>query len=110
MTEPETEIAKQIYPRIGEFICTFSQLEEMLRLTLAEVIRLPKEELLEPVTASYDFSTLCNVVVAAYRLRYAAADLKKAAIFEKLISRCRRLNDDRVRIVHGTWWVLGARP
>ena len=87
--------------QIGGFVFWFSQIEGALRFALAGALNLP-EELYDAVTASYDFRTLCAVTLAACRFRDAGDPTKIAAI-EKLISRCKKMNDTRVHIVHGIW-------
>jgi hypothetical protein len=98
---PDDPQGKWMFERIGEFMCFFSQLEFVLRQALSFGLGLPKE-LFEPVTASYDFRALCDVTLAVCRVRWP--EPATVAEFEKLIKRCKRINDDvRVRIAHGTW-------
>jgi len=96
------DVTKHMFPKIGEFIYFFSQIELALRDILANAIDLP-DGLLYPVTASYDFDKLCNVALAAFRKR--CTHPPTVARFEHLISDCKNVvNHDRNRIVHGTWW------
>jgi hypothetical protein len=88
------------FHKIGEFVFWFSQAEVALRFAVSDALGLPPE-LIDPVTASYDFRTLCSVarVVCCSQCDDPA---EKAQIGE-LIKRCLEVNDTRVRIVHGTW-------
>ena len=89
----------QVSPRLGEFIVHFSHIEAMLRAILGMALRLPPTE---PVTASYDFRTLCDVTLAAYLFR--STDPAAPKKFKKLIDRCKTLNNTyRGPVVHGTW-------
>jgi hypothetical protein len=83
---------------IGQFISEFSQLDFMIRFLLANRLNL-QEEYFDIVTAPYDFLMLCNV--AQVLLCKQSPDKKKA--IKKLFDDCRRLNDDRVHVAHGTW-------
>jgi hypothetical protein len=92
---------RRIFPKIGEFIYFFSQIELALRDILANSIDLP-DGLLYPVTASYDFSKLCDVALAAFDRR--CTHPATIARLKRLISQCKEVNIDRNRVVHGTWW------
>jgi hypothetical protein len=99
---PDAAASSEAFEKIGEFIFWFSQVELVVREVLSEILYLPPEVVfVGPITASYDFRVLCDVTVAACRSR--CTDPGAVADFQKLISACKKLNDDRVRIVHGTW-------
>jgi hypothetical protein len=97
----QNELEEQALKNVGAFVFWFSQAELGLRHVLADALDLPFE-LYDAVTASYDFRTLCDVTFAVWRFRLAGDPTALVAI-EKLISRCKEMNDTRVRIVHGTW-------
>jgi hypothetical protein len=88
------------YRQIGEFVFWFSQAEVALRFVLADALSL-ESELIDPVTASYDFVKLCEVASVAHRSQ--CDDPEEIKNLESLIKRSKALNDTRVRIVHGLW-------
>jgi hypothetical protein len=61
-----------------------------------------KVEQFIPVTAPYDFATLCRVASTVLQ-NEAKADQLKCKHIDKLFKDCLSLNDQRVRIVHGSW-------
>src|SRR6476660_10370662 len=92
--------SSQVEARIGRFVRLFSVIEKWLSLILATALKLPLS-LVDPVTAPYDFRALCDVALAAYRFRCTdpatAAkfeDPTRAKTFEKLVKRCKRVNED----------------
>ena len=54
------------------------------------------------ITGSFDFARLCKVT-EAYLLSMPVCDEKLAEHAKKTFAKCLKVNDDRVRIVHGTW-------
>lgn len=86
---------------IGKFIIQFSQLEYIIRHLLGSMLGLsdPQPDI---ITASFDFARLCKVT-EAFLLSLPDCDQKLAAHAKTTFSRCLALNDDRVRIAHGTW-------
>jgi len=98
---PNNDVASReaAYVAIGKFIVAFSQLEFIIRHTLAEVL---DTKHFDEVTSPYDFATLCRVTEALIK---AAPDCDKATAREvgNLFRECLRLNDQRNRLVHGTW-------
>lgn len=96
MGAPLTE--KQ-FQNIGQFFHEFSQVEFSLRFLLARMTRIP-DDFFDIVTAPYDTNTLCNVVKA---LAKKATTPERAQPLVDVVKRFQRLNEDRVRIAHGTW-------
>jgi hypothetical protein len=91
---------------IGQFIISFSQLEFVVRALFEMLIGIPAKQA-EIVLASYDFASLCRATSALAKiLPEQSPDASKR--FEKLINECLRINVERVRVVHGTWNVVGG--
>jgi hypothetical protein len=93
----------QFFWSIGRFISAFSNLEFDIKCYISFAINLP-EEYFDQVL-SHDFAMLCTM---AQSVLCRGADENRTAQLKTLISRCRKLNDHRVRIVHG-WWHIGHR-
>jgi hypothetical protein len=76
----------------------FSQLDFTIRFVLARRLGIP-DEYFDIVTAPYDFAMLCTVTreLICKQLPHRTRDV------EKLFNKCRKLNDDRVRVAHGMW-------
>ena len=103
----EEEIKRDtMYREVGAFVFQFSQLEFTIRAKLSNALKLKKEQF-EAVVGPYDFAVLCNVTKIILSQKYPEKKGKVEEVFEK----CRGLNTDRVRIVHGLWTVdhLGSR-
>jgi len=83
---------------VGRFTFEFSQLEFTIRVALLACLELP-QEYFDIVTAPYDFAMLCKVTREALSLKTP----ERAAELEQWCKDCLKLNDDRVRIAHGTW-------
>src|SRR6476660_1743852 len=88
------------YSAIGRFMVEFSQLEFSFKYYVAKQVNLGDQYF--NAIMSHDFSRLCQIAETV--LVPAAFDEKKAAL-KSLINKCKTLNDDRVRIVHGLWVV-----
>ena len=54
---------------------------------------------------THDFAMLCTV---GFKVLSREIEVSKARKLKSVIGRCRRLNEERVRIVHGVW-ILGRR-
>jgi hypothetical protein len=89
---------ERLYSAIGRFIVEFSKLEHELKMHVAGAIGLPDEHFVAIMTQ--DFASLCTVAQTVLSPIVSKADNLKA-----WISKCRSLNDDRVRVVHGLWIV-----
>jgi len=95
-----------LYQAIGKFVYQFSQLEFAIRHLLSDLLELTPEQFLI-VTASYDFATLCRVTSAFIHTLLAPDELIAKEVTE-IFNKCFRINDARVRLVHGTWDDEGA--
>jgi hypothetical protein len=93
----------RFFSAIGRFIFEFSQLEYTLKHHVAEQIDLKEEYFTAVMT--HDFAVLCTITETVL-LRPGMAD-DRAIRLKKLINKCLSLNEDRVRIVHGLWFVGG---
>jgi hypothetical protein len=87
------------FRRIGEFLFWFSQLEFTIRARLEHALGLP-DELAEAVTTPYDFAVLCTVTTTVLLSHYPP---EQKPDIERVFNACKRLNDERVRVAHGTW-------
>jgi len=96
----EDKVRQRIYLDIGHFIYAFSQLEFSIRAILGRHLGLSNDQF-DIVTSPYDFRMLCQVVSELYQVGHS--DLVAAKKIKKLLDDCQRLNDDRVRVAHGTW-------
>jgi hypothetical protein len=87
-----------MFTAIGEFIFQFSQLEFFIRMELGQALGL-KEGIITIVAGPYDFLALCNVTKTILTQK----DPEKSRHIEQVLNRCKRLNDERVRVAHGLW-------
>jgi hypothetical protein len=94
---------QRLYHSIGRFIFAFSQLEFLIRHSLGEALKLDNN-IFYAVTASYDFATLCRVMRNIYNTASACSEQEREEIGE-VLKDCLKLNGERVRIVHGTWFI-----
>ena len=97
-----------LYQAIGKFVYQFSQLEFAIRHLLSDLLELTPSQF-HIVTTSYDFATLCRVTsafICDLPEARAEGDLKKSV--RGIFNDCLKVNDARVRLVHGTWEESGA--
>jgi hypothetical protein len=90
----------RFFSAIGRFIFEFSQLECTFKVYVAEAINLEDEYFNTIMT--HDFALLCTIAEDVL-VRWASNEVSSK--LKKLISKCKRLNEDRVRVVHGLWYV-----
>lgn len=96
------------YQAIGKFVFQFSQLEFTIRHLLSDLLELTPTQFYI-VTASYDFATLCRVTSSfIYDLPELQVEKELKDEVRDTFNACLRVNDDRVRLVHGTWEESGA--
>lgn len=88
------------YRLVGEFFHVFSELEFSLRFFLAQALKIPGDYF-DIVTAPYDTNALCNVVKALAKKKPVRSEDGDA--LAQVVSKFQKLNEDRVRIAHGTW-------
>jgi hypothetical protein len=94
------------YRSIGKFVYGFSTLEICIGHHLQTTIRL-EDSFSRIVLSNYDFASLCRVMGAALKVR-AATDKQKEDV-DKIVGRFLKINEARVRIVHGSWLLhIGA--
>ena len=94
----EVEPATRDFISIGKFIATFSQIEFIIRVFLADLLEI-KNEHFNAVVGPYDFAMLCTVTTSIFQQEFP----ERKAEIEKVFKQCRALNDHRVRIAHGLW-------
>jgi hypothetical protein len=95
-----TEASKleQTYRAIGHFISEFSKLEGMIQAFIAHEISL--DEKFYDAVVNYDFALSCTVLESVTRI---SRDKLTSDELSKIITKCRALNDDRVKVAHGYW-------
>ena len=111
--EAEHENMHRLYLAIGQFIFKFSQLEFMIRHLLGEALALHDDARFQAVTSAYDFAALCRVTRSVATSIPGCTDADKAEL-EAIFKNCLKVNDDRLHVAHGTWFIskeegMGAR-
>lgn len=102
--EAERENMRRLYLSIGQFIFEFSQLEFMIRHLLGEALALHDDARFHAVTSPYDFATLCRVTRNVATTIPGCTDADKTEL-EAIFKGCLKVNDDRVHVAHGTWFI-----
>ena len=87
-------------PLSADLLFQFSQLEYSIKTSVAQAIRLPDQYF--DAIMTQDFALLCTTARAVFATILTEKSLSK---MDALINRLRKLNDERVRIVHGLWVV-----
>jgi hypothetical protein len=105
--ETERQNLQRLYLSIGRFVFEFSQLEFMIRHALGVALDL-KGDRFHIITSPYDFSALCRVTRSIYRTVPGCTDEEREEL-EAVFKECLQINDERVRIVHGTWFISDER-
>jgi hypothetical protein len=93
----------KFFSAIGRFIYEFSNLEFDLKHRIADAIGL-KDQYFDPIM-THDFALLCTI---AQTVLIPSATNDQATKLKALISKCRSMNDDRIRIAHG-FWLIGTK-
>jgi hypothetical protein len=93
----------RLYAAIGHFVFEFSQLERMIRYILGRTLGL-SDDRFHTVTSPYDFAALCGITQSIYRTVPHCTDEQRGEL-GKLLNDCRKINDERNRIAHGTWFI-----
>jgi hypothetical protein len=86
------------YLAIGRFIVEYSALEGDLRFLFGAELRL-RVDLFDPVL-THDFALLCTAVLNVFK--QTASDDRYRQL-TKIVNKCRKINDLRVKVVHGEW-------
>jgi hypothetical protein len=95
----------ELFRAIGEFVFLFSHLEHSVRWALASALKL-HWNMIDAVTSSYDFATLCRVTSRVLAL--AEDEEAKKEEIARIFNACLAMNNERVRIVHGIWPLFGG--
>jgi hypothetical protein len=94
------------YAAIGEFVFRFSQLEFLIKGTLASYLKL-RDDQFDVIVGPYDFAMLCTVAEKTIKLDF---DVEYHPVLKSFFNRCRKLNQEvRVVVAHGSWSSRGAR-
>jgi inorganic pyrophosphatase len=105
--EAEATARVELFLAIGEFIFEFSQLEFTIRHLLACMLDLKDDKSFDTIVSPYDFRTLCDVT-SSYIQDAADCDDDLRTHVKKTFDSCKALNDERVRVAHGTWSIGGG--
>jgi hypothetical protein len=98
--------SEEFFRAIGEFIFRFSQLEYLLKSTLASYLKL-RDDQFDVVVGPYDFAMLLTVAEKTIKLDF---DPEYHPALKTFFNRCRKLNQEvRVVVAHGSWTTAGAR-
>jgi hypothetical protein len=97
-----SENREATYRAIGLFITKFASVEWTLRYYLGLASKIDMHYLAPVIT--HDFALLCTAVMTVFSEVLKTDEDKKK--LKKLISRCRVLNDTRVKVVHGQWFAF----
>ena len=100
----ELESLRRLYLAIGQFIFEFSQLEFIIRHLLGEALALHDDARFHAVTSPYDFATLCRVTRNVAMAIPGCTELDKAEL-DTIFGACLKVNEDRVHVAHGTWFI-----
>jgi hypothetical protein len=84
---------------IGRFIFEFSQLEFCLRFHTGNAAGLEGQNFTAIMTQ--DFALLCTAAVEVLGRSLKHEENKR--FLKEVVNECRRLNDVRVKVVHGLW-------
>jgi hypothetical protein len=95
---------ERYFSAIGRFVDEYSGLEAILKLVIARAIGLKRKHV--DALMSHDFALTCNIAETVLA-EFVAPE--KSEEFKTLISDCRKLNEDRVRIVHGLWLITDKK-
>jgi hypothetical protein len=98
--------SEEFFRAIGEFMFRFSQLEYLIKSTLASYLKL-RDDQFDVVVGPYDFAILCTVAEKTIKLDF---DAEYHQALKSFFNRCRKLNQEvRVVVAHGSWSSGGAR-
>jgi hypothetical protein len=97
--------SEEFFRATGEFIFKFSQLEYLIKSALASYLKL-RDDQFDVVVGPYDFAMLCTVAEKTIKLDF---DAEYHPALKSFFNKCRKLNQVRVVVAHGSWSVSGAR-
>ena len=98
--------SEEFFRTIGEFIFRFSQLEYLLKSTLASYLKL-RDDQFDVVVGPYDFAMLLTVAEKTIKLDF---DAQYHPALKSFFNKCRKLNQEvRLVVAHGSWTTGGAR-
>lgn len=109
MDDPKQKIAallmgidrNTLHGSIGRFMFEFSQMEYSLRYYASEILDLPDKHW-EAAMAGYNFAYLVRLCEQVFGDFLHNDEAKRKEIADAL-HRCLAINDERVRVAHGTW-------
>ncbi|HEY1930853.1 MAG TPA: hypothetical protein VGG99_02480 [Acetobacteraceae bacterium] len=94
---------ERLYMAIGRFMFEFSQLEFYIRYALKSALGLNDEQF-SVLATSYDFASLCKSTREFFR-RFVEHTRHNQKEVDDLFKECLSINESRVQIAHGTWFV-----
>jgi hypothetical protein len=95
---PET-----LYRSIGRFVFNFSRFEDVLRWRVFACLQLNARQG-GFVTPAIDFAFLCRLGKVVFQERYRD-EPKKLDELSYVLNTALRINEDRVRVAHGSWYL-----
>jgi len=99
----EKQKVERLNSSLGCFIFEFSQLEFMIRSALGDALGLDNDRF-DVIISPYDFAALCRTT-AAFFSRFMNCNKVDQIKIQDLMNQCKAANDDRNKIVHGTWFI-----
>ncbi|MET4177345.1 hypothetical protein ABIB99_008469 [Bradyrhizobium sp. LA6.1] len=99
--------APELFKAIGHFMFQFSQLEAVIRNSLASALGLKTNKNGDLITSAYDFRALCDVT-SGFLCNLYESDGEYTKEVKSVFNACKTLNEDRVRVAHGTWLLDGG--
>ena len=101
----QEQTREKLYRAIGRFVYEFSRLEGEVKNCGQKLLGLSEDQFWG-IMPAVDFAAACNLCRAALDRRAtiesntSAVDVKKS---RDLFSEALRVNEDRIRVVHGIW-------
>lgn len=90
----------ELFQEIGRFIFEYSKLEFALRRHFRRKVGY-KLDFDDVLSTGFDFAKLCNALLALSAMENGG---EPDPALKSLISKCKKINDVRVAVVHGTWY------
>ena len=100
---------KEMAARIGEFIISFSQLEFVIKWTIACLLEIDSQEIEDAVIGASDFSAACSIMARLFHIKQPGDKIFLREV-DDAVKQCRAMNETRNIVAHGSWGVnMGAR-
>lgn len=100
LTGPTVE-KDELYREVGKFIVSFSHLETMLRFLIGIESKV-QSSFKEAFMLMFDFANLVQTLSSYYKENIEDEIIRNRIL--KLLKKCHSMNQNRVKIAHGTWY------